>query len=255
MRMASLNRSGWWMPWLLALNCCGAQAEDGGQLAGREFLLDSAQGFEPVAGSTLSLKFKSGEVRFDAGCNLLNGSYSVSGGRLVVTHVGSTSMGCGPELGAQEDWFQAFMTSSPQMDLAGDFLTLTGAVATLVFLDREVADPDRPLAGPTWRIDTIFDNGMASGVFSDPARTLVFHQSGGVTVSAGCSSGGGAYVVQGAQIVLSGMAYSDEGCAGALPATDAQVQAVLSDGALSYEIDAARLRIQRGSTGIGAVTD
>ena len=90
-------------------------------------------------------------------------------------------------------------TSAPtrcaeRIDLAGDHLTLSTADATLVFLDREVADPDRPLAGVTWSIDTMIDDGSASSMVAGVATpTMEFGADGSFRVFTTCTTGEGSY--------------------------------------------------------------
>jgi heat shock protein HslJ len=77
-----------------------------------------------------------------------------------------------------------------------------------------------------------------------------------VEIFTGCNTGGGEYSVSGLEITLSGIAYTEEGCADAdLTATERHIQDVLKDGTVAFEIDAAQLTVMNGSLGIMANTD
>ena len=77
-----------------------------------------------------------------------------------------------------DEWFSGFLQSSPLVTRAGATLTLEGAETTLEFLDREVADADRPLTGRTWTIDTLIENGAASNFPNGDPPTLQFGEDG-----------------------------------------------------------------------------
>src|SRR5262249_3091604 len=140
-----------------------------GALDGRVFLLQSSQGFQPVPDTQLSVSFDDGEIFVSAGCNSQGGPFRLRGGRLELEGLGTTDIGCIQALAAQDDWLAHFLTSKPQLTLHGDQLTLESGVATLVLLDREVADPDRPLAGPAWTIDSfIASGGWSNGPMAAP---------------------------------------------------------------------------------------
>lgn len=222
-------------------------------LDGRMFLLVSAEGFEAVEGTRPSLSFEDDELAAYAGCNHMQSRYRVTDGRLALDGIGSTDIGCfGPRSG-QDEWYAAFLTSSPRLELNGDELVLRGDEATLRFLDREVANPDRPLVATLWTVSAFVENGgvsgggAPSGMTIEPA-TLRFTADGEVAVDTGCNQGHGRYRVDGDRITLSELAYTEEACA--LPVLEAKLQAVLSDGVLQFEIEAQQLRIMRGTIGL-----
>ena len=147
---------------------CGDKGEDTGSdtgdeqkevsFAGMDFVLGSAEGYEPI-GESISLGF--GEdgtsIYFSAGCNSFSGSFELDGDALVIGMLSGTEMACGDGLMEQDDWFVSFFTSSPTVEHSGDTLTFTGADATLIYIDEEVAVPDASLTGSTWMIDTYSD--------------------------------------------------------------------------------------------------
>jgi heat shock protein HslJ len=238
------------------LTSAGADSAQVG-LAGLEFLLESAEGFMPVQGTTVRLSFDATSLNVSGGCNSLSGSYSLCDGRICVGDLSTTDIGCGSALHAQDTWLGDFFGASPLAVQSGARLTLEGTEATLAFLDREVADPDRPLVGPTWRIDTIIrGSGPSSGASSVAITpTLEFRTDGEYGVFTGCQTGYGTYTVAGDSITLSGAAYTEEGCLPANEAVHDHVVEVLAEGTATYEIEARRLTITREDVGLSATTD
>jgi heat shock protein HslJ len=174
---------------------------------------------------------------------------------LCVSGLGSTDIGCELPLQQQDQWLAAFLTSSPAVDQRGAQLTLAGTDATLEFLDREVANPDRALIGPTWTVDTLIEGGAASSVPTSEPPTLVFGADGSVAVFSGCNTGNGDYTVDGQSVVLSNIGYSERACEGPAGQVEAHVQRVMGRGELTVEIEAARITLQRGDVGLAAITD
>lgn len=241
--------------WLSALwLACGC--DDSGTstpaLEGRVFLFESAEGFEPVADTTVRLSFEDDVLSFSADCNGHSGAYELHDGRLMIAGLASTAIGCGAALLAQDMWLAEFFSSSPLLELDGDRLTLTGAQATLVFLDRETADPDRPLAGTPWTIDTFIDHGAASNLPLASEPTLLFGDDGNVQIDTGCNTGSGRYAVAGSQLTLTDVAYTERACSGTSASAEAHIQAVMRAGVLSFEIEAARLTLERNDLGVSA---
>jgi heat shock protein HslJ len=217
----------------------------------RVFLLDSSDGFMPIANTTVRLSFQRGELSISAGCNSMGGPFEVEKGELVLRGLSTTDIGClAPGVSAQDEFLGEFVSSRPALALDGTKLTLRGAQATLVFVDREVADPDRPLAGPAWTVDTwIQDAALGSGSIRG-STTLEFTSEGTLLIEAVCHSGSGRYTVSGDKLTLTNIDLMDKECSGA--STDAQTFAVVKDGALMFEIEADRLTLTRGDLGLGA---
>ncbi|HTM44027.1 MAG TPA: META domain-containing protein [Polyangiaceae bacterium] len=237
-----------------AISASDAGTNGSNGLVGRQFLLQSAEGFTPVANTTVRIFFDPTSFGFYAGCNHFSAEYTLSGGRLRLGGLGSTEIGCEQPLADQDNWLADFVSSSPTLDLVGNDLTLTGAQATLHFLDRVVADPDRPLTGRVWTIDTVIESGAAmSGGWA--RATLQFDDQGNVSVDTGCNTANGQYTTNSNNLVLSGMSYTHRTCLmDAGPTIDAQVHNVMSNGTLTFEITAARLQLLRGTIGLAATT-
>lgn len=227
-------------------------------LAGLEFLLDSAEGFTPVEGTTVRLSFDATELRFNAGCNSFFGPYSLCDGKLCASGLGGTEIGCDAPLQAQDEWLRGFLTSSPTLTQAGARVTLEGTEATLEFLDREQANPDRSLTGRTWAIDTLIDGGAASSVPTEAVPTVIFQDDGVFQANTTCASGSGTYSVGNGELTVSGLGgFVELPC----PPTGSEVvqgrilQVLGGDGTVEFEIEAARLTLMRGTVGLSATTE
>lgn len=231
---------------------CGLDSKSTTGLEDGVYLLESSEGFTPVPSTTVRLTFEDGSFGFSAGCNSHGGSYEVRDGQLIVPGLGSTEIGCDTERHQQDNFLAEFFTSMPLLTIEGDRLTFTSDDATLVFLDREVADPDRTLAGPLWTIDTLISGGAASNVPVSPAPTVLFNNDGSLHVNTSCNESDGRYAVSGDTLTLTEIAYTERGCNAAIVET--QVQAVLGNGTLRFSIEANRLSLDRDDIGLRATT-
>jgi heat shock protein HslJ len=242
---------------------CDATAEpsgDGRPLDGREFLLESADGFIVVPDTTVRIHFDEDEGQpsfgFYADCNHHSGPYEVRDGKLVLQGFGSTEIGCEESLSMQDSFLADFFLAGPELQLEGDRLTFVGESATLVFIDREVADPDRPLTGRLWTVDTFITADAASNFALAEPPTVRFGQEGTVEIFSGCNTGTGSFTQADAELTLSGIAYTERGCPDLRAMlVETNVQAVLTEGSLTFEIEAARLTLMRGDRGLSATTN
>ena len=148
-----------------------------------------------VDGTRIRVSFTDGELAASAGCNTMGGAYRIEEGLLVVEGGAITEMGCDEERHAQDDWLFGFLGSQPAIAQEGDKLTLTSGETVIALQDREVAEPDLPLTGTTWTVDTILAGDAATSVPADLVATLIFNRDGTVEIAAGCSPGTGTYEV------------------------------------------------------------
>ena len=158
-------------------------------LEGRTFLSTGAQGRALVAGSTVRLAFQDGQVSASAGCNSMGGPYRIDGDRLVAGQLATTEMACDPALMEQDRWL-ADLLGGATIALDGDTLDAHQGDHRLTLLDREVADPDRPLLGTRWVVDGLISGDAVSSVPAGVIAALTF-SDGRVDVEAGCNTGGG----------------------------------------------------------------
>lgn len=229
------------------------QPKSAAGLRGRTFLLQSNVGAPVLDATQVRLSLTDADLSTTASCNHMGGSYKLDGDRLIVGSMFQTEMGCDAERHAQDEWLQAFFASKPRVALRGDELTLSNDTSSLVFLDREVADPDRPLQGTAWEINTYTDGESAMGLMGIEAPRVTFAADGAWQARSVCLDASGRYAVQGDRIVLSGTRAVQGDCVDNDKEAAEFVRSVLVDGELTYAIDAGRLELKsNGPRSLGA---
>lgn len=229
----------------------GSSGGSGGEeLRGRTFLSTSVtedgQPRQLAAGTRVSLQFTDdGRLLAAAGCNTMVGPVQTRGGRIDVTDLSSTTMGCDGPRHEQDRWFGELLAARPSWRLEGTTLVLTSGATELVLADREVAEPDVALEGTTWVVDTIVDGEVASSVPAGGSASLVL-RAGEAAVSTGCNSGSAPYQVSGTALIFGEPAISRKACQPELMQLERAVLAVLQ-GQVTFAIDADRLRLDHPS--------
>lgn len=239
---------------VLAAGC--AAVTDGGSaggdpLDGRSFVstrvLEDGSERPLVPGTRIELSFSQGRLSARAGCNIMGAEYRLEGGRLrLVGSVGTTEMGCDPERHDQDAWLSAFLGSSPRVELEGPNLTLAAGDTEIQLLDREVAEPDLPLEGTDWTLETIVRGEVASSVPAGPRATLRI-SDGRIGGFNGCNEWGGRVVsTEGGVLELRSIRRTTIGCGGAAAGLERDVMAVIGVGRIGYEIDGSVLVLRAG---------
>jgi heat shock protein HslJ len=243
---------------LLAAGCGDDDAGTGGdgELTGRTFLSESitegGQDRDLVEGTRISLDFTTdGQVSANAGCNHLFGDVTITSERLEVGPMGGTEMGCDPQRHAQDEWLMDLLQSSPAWLLDGDRLTLTAADTEIVLLDREVADPDRPLEGTRWLVDTIISGDVASSMRTGTEGSAWFVVEGErFTASSGCRAFEGNVELGEGTLRFGDVVQTDPMCAEEYREVDEAMQAIFG-GEVEYSIEAGRLTFTQTGGGVG----
>jgi heat shock protein HslJ len=176
----------------------------------------------------------------------MGGQARVDGGRLLVTQLATTDMACDPPRMAQDDWLAKVLTGSPTVRLSGPDLVLTSGTTEIRLLDREVADPDRPLVGTRWNVETLVSADVASSVPMGAAAHLVLKSDGTFVGNAGCNEMGGGAAVSGKTIRFSGVFTTKMACDADRTRLEQAVLAVLRDD-VSFDIDADALQLRHPS--------
>ena len=162
-----------------------------------------------------------------------------------------TEMGCDPALMGQDNWLVSFLGANPTFTLDGNDLTLTSGTTLVTLLDREVAEPDQPLVGPTWSLETIFNAEVASSVPAGASASITFAADGTFEMNDGCNAAGGNYAVDGSTITFSQVIHTDMACPGARGQVESAVLAVINfSGSVHFAIDAGSLSFTSGSAGL-----
>lgn len=260
------------LPLLLAVAACGDDSEPastdpattepaptthagGDELDGRTFLSTATTGIELVEDGFLRITFEDGNLSANGGCNNMFGGYSVVDGVLEVGAMASTEMACEQPLMDQDTAVIAFLTSGPAVALSGDDLVLGDTAATSIsFLDRVVADPDRPLEGTRWVVDTVITGDAASSTPTGAEASITFTQ-GTAAVEAGCNTGSAPAEVADGVITFGPMALTKMMCPDEVMSLENAVVATLN-GSVTFEIEADRLTLTAASgDGLGLYAD
>jgi heat shock protein HslJ len=227
-----------------------ASAGPGGSaldLDGRTFLSTAVQGRSLVAGTTVRISFTNGGVGASAGCNSMGGPYRIDGDRLIAGQLAMTEMACDPPLMEQDLWV-AELLGAATIALDGETLALTNRTVRLTLLDRELADPDRPLLGTRWVVDGLISGDAVSSVPVGVTAALTF-SDGRVDVEAGCNEGGGTVRIADGTIDFGPIGLTKKACPPGMMAVEGAVTAVLA-GSVGYDIEAGVLTLDAGNVGL-----
>jgi len=224
-------------------------------VAGRTFLsvsiTDGGVDRPLVAGTRIRLDLRGVDLTASAGCNTMGARYHVDGDRLIVEQLSTTDMGCPAALGAQDTWLAQLLGARPTIRLDGDELDLTSGTVLVRLMDRRVADPDRPLVGTAWTLESIISGDAVSSVPSGAqATTLLFNGDGTVTVSTGCNQGSAQCASASTGITFANLVLTKKACVGPGEALEAAVVGVLRAASITISISAASLTLQAGANGL-----
>jgi heat shock protein HslJ len=242
---------------LLLLVGCGSRAASGGlsDLRGRTFLstgvTENGQPKQLVSGTRIRLSFgeEGRRIGANAGCNHIGGDARVEGGRLVAGDMAMTAMGCDGGRSEQDDWLVKFLTGTPTVRVSGTELVLANNTTEIRLLDRTVADPDRPLIGTRWVVESVIDRDTASSSPQGAAAHILLNADGTFTGNTGCNHMGGSAVIAAPTIRFAGVFTTKMACEDGRMRLEQAVLSVLHD-TVNYEIEADQLRL-RDTSGKG----
>jgi heat shock protein HslJ len=224
-------------------------------LIGRTFLstgvtVDGAP-YALAAGTRIRLIFDNGTLSANAGCNIIGGNLVIDGDKLRFSGASMTEMGCDEPRMAQDQWLITFLSSSPTFVLNGNDLTLTSGTTAVTLLDREIAEPDQKLVGPTWTLAGFISGDVASSVPMGISAAITFADDGTFSANFGCNSGGGTYVTEGNTITFSDIVMTKMACGGAGGQVESAVLTVIgAEGPIQFAIDAGSLTFMAGDLGL-----
>jgi heat shock protein HslJ len=244
------------------LTACGADSSDSGGangsatlggLANATFLsthVTKAGHDHPlVRGTRISLRFWDSRLSAQAGCNILGGDAALHGGVIDVDGgLSMTEMGCAQRLMRQDDWLADLLGNGPVATLNDDRLTLTSGDTVVEFLNEETVNPDRPLTGTEWTLETLGGSAADSSAASVPSgvtSTLSIDEDGRVSIMPGCNSGGGDATIGEDVITFGPIALTRMACPTSEMETENFVMQVV-DGDVRYSVDANTLTLTKG---------
>ena len=238
---------------VLAVAGCGGRGTPAGgdsPLRGRTFLstavTEGGKPYQLAEKSRVRLLFTDdGRLIADAGCNSMQGPVNLGGNRIEVSDLAMTGIGGPAGLQEQDTWLGRFLSAKPTWKLDGSTLVVTSSTTEVTLADRKVAEPDLPLQGTRWTVDTIVDGEVASSTPATARASLVFDKDS-VAVSAGCNSGSGSYQLSGNTIRIGDIATTRKACEPEIMSLESAVLAALK-GDVSYEIDSDRLILKQAN--------
>jgi heat shock protein HslJ len=230
----------------------------GGDLAelldGKAYLSQSTTGITLADGAVLRISFDDGRISVSGGCNGMGGDVTFEGDTMTVGPMMSTQMACDQPLMDQDSAVQAFLTAGTTVSVDGDTLvltgTLTGSEATITLLDREVADPDRPLADTAWTVTGVISSDAISSGWGSAVATLTI-VDGQAQVNTGCNTGFATVTVDEAAgtIAFGPLALTKMMCDDDAMRLEQEVSRVLT-GTATYSIEAGSLTLMNGTDGL-----
>jgi heat shock protein HslJ len=151
-------------------------------------------------------------------------------------------MGCDPARHAQDEWLTTLLQDDPRWKLEADKLTLTRGTTVLILQDRETADPDKPLDGTRWFLDTVIAGETAShATGSEEAHLTIAGER--VTGSTGCNGFQGTVARTGTKLTFGELSTTRKACTGDAAKLELVVLSTLR-GELTYSIEAGRLKLR-----------
>lgn len=237
---------------LVTAGCASTATADEASPEGRTFVSVTVAGEQIPGGGPLTLSFADGQLSAYAGCNRGSGPADLADGHLS-TQLATTMMGCPPPYADADAWMERFLAARPAWSLSADTLTLSTDAVTVTLRDKAVVDPDRPLIGTTWRVDTLVsEQGAMTSVALEQARpTLTLHGDRTVTGWTGCHTFYGRAEVVDSTVTFAPVNTAGPACGGELGDIERSIVGVL-DGPVEATIDADRLTL-RGAKGHGLV--
>lgn len=219
---------------------------------GRTFVSVAVTGEQIPGNGPLTLGFADGRLSAFAGCNRGSGPADLSGGHLT-TRLAITMMACPPPLGDADSWMARFLEARPAWSLSADTLTLSTDAATVTLRDKKVVDPDRPLTGTSWRVETLVSRQAVttSAALEQAKPGLTIRADGTVTGWTGCNTFYGRAEITGSTVTFGPLNTSGPVCDGDVGGIERSIVRVLT-GPVQASVDADRLTLT-GAEGNGLV--
>jgi heat shock protein HslJ len=238
---------------LLALAACGDESSAGGSLKGKSYLstavTENGQAKQLAAKTRIRLQFTDdGRLIADAGCNSMQSRVSTSNGRLAVEDLAMTDMGCDAPRHAQDDWLAKLLHNKPTWKLEADTLTVTSGGTTISLLDRKTAEPDLPLDGTKWSLETVITGEVASHQAGSEKAWITFSGER-VTGSTGCNELQGVVARDNGTLTFGDLVTTRRACVGDGAALESAFLDTLK-GEVTYEIDSSRLKLRARGNGL-----
>lgn len=223
-------------------------------LWGRTFVSTTVTGTAIPGGGPLEVAFPERDgIAMSAGCNRGIGSVELADGIVRTGPIATTMMGCPGDVAGADKWMTDLFATRPEWRLADDILTLVAPGISVTLADKKTTDPDRPVIGTPWEVDTLIgpDAVSTSTALETAAPTLTIGRDGQATGSTGCNRFTGPVRVGDSTITFGPLVTTPTACSDELAAIDETVRRVL-DGEVTYSVDGPTMRLLRADgTGLG----
>ena len=245
-----------------ATGSAGGSAAAPGGLVGTTFVATEVTGSRSIApGSMIKLTVVDDQrLSATAGCNTMNGAYTITGDVLSAPLMASTMMACmGDGVMEQETWFAAFLASSPTYTYVDGVLTLTNGTDTVTF--GVAPSGAAAVEGNGWKLTDLISVSGSTVAAVDPSLSAwIRFNAGEVAYNNSCNLGGGSAEIGDADITFGAMRSTLIFCDGPSGALETVMNAILQ-GVTPYEVttdpSGTRLKIMStdGVTGLWFVAD
>lgn len=216
-----------------------AKAPAAADLDARTFLSTKVAGQTLVAGTKVTFSFTADSISAVAGCNTMNGAYTIEKGVLKVPAMVQTLMACDPETAAQDVWVSALLAGGPSILLASNELIVQGGDTTLTLGDRsEIANEDA-LDGRTWDLVSLDAATAPEGAYLSVA-------DGNLYMVTGCNRGFGSLTVTDLAVEIGPIGLTRMACEPALNEWDLALTAFLT-GSLDYVVNGSQVTLTNGT--------
>jgi heat shock protein HslJ len=190
----------------------------------------------------VTVRFADGRVAGFSGCNLLMGSYTLDGTKLVLGQLAGTMMACPEPARSTEDQFLRAFSGTMQLVVEGNHLTLVPESGGDALLFEREAPPR--IEGVQWEV-TGYNNGRQAvvGPIARTRLTLEF-RDGQVSGDSGCNRFHGPFTVAGDALAIGPLATTRMACDDETMVQEQQLLAAL-ESAATWDIVQGMLDIHR----------
>lgn len=229
---------------------------------GTTFVATEVTGSRSIApDSMISVTFvDETQLSATAGCNTMNGGYTIAGDTLSAPQLAMTAMACADNaVGEQESWFAGFLAASPTFTLADGVLTLTDGTDTVVLAGTPSGADALQSTG--WKLtDLITVSGSTVTAVDSSLNAWLRFADGEVAFNNSCNLGGGPADIADSTITFGELRSTLIFCDGPSGNLETTISSVLQ-GVTPYEVttdpSGTRLKImaEDGVTGLWFLAD
>jgi heat shock protein HslJ len=181
------------------------------------------------------IEFVNGHGGGFSGCNAYGGPYIQARTTVRFGFVVANQMGCGGEVGEQEEALFDLLHGGVRVVRRGDALTLSGNGHIAEFapgsecISCGTIDPvDRDLSGTYWRIRSVDQESTPAFWSDDSAASYVRFGPGTLAMTLGCKVYRGQYEQSPRALAIGGLASTEKSCADEADSLESRVAAILA---------------------------